>query len=126
LDVAIELSLKEPEVTRYYRQYWKLSQMHSLNIVYEEIGDDIIHIPRIHRKIKAAGMGVDQAINLIKNANNDLPFLEQKYHKLKKDVNLLESRKSVEYKTLNDLYDQIDASENVLECLKMSREEEEA
>jgi hypothetical protein len=126
LDVAIELSLKEPEVTRYYRQYWKLSQMHSLNIVYEEIGDSIIHIPKIHRKIKAAGMGVDQAINLIKNANNHLPSLEQKYHKLKKDVNLLESRKSVEYKTLNDLHGQIDASEKVLEWLKKSCEEEEA
>jgi hypothetical protein len=122
--LAIELSLKEPEVTRYYRQYWKLSQMHSLNIVYEEIGDSIIHIPKIHRKIKAAGMGVDQAINLIKNANNHLPSLEQKYHKLKKDVNLLESRKSVEYKTLNDLHGQIDASEKVLEWLRESCEEE--
>ena len=38
-------------------------------------------------------MGVGQAINLIKNANNNLSALEQKYQKLKNDVDLLESRK---------------------------------
>jgi DNA-binding CsgD family transcriptional regulator len=82
LEVAIELNIKQPEATRYCREYWKLSQMHTLNMVYEEIGDGIIHIPKIHGKIRAAGMGVDQAINLIKNANNDLSTLEQKYQKL--------------------------------------------
>ena len=86
LDVAIELNLKEPEATRYYREYWKLRQIYSLNIVYEEIGDDIIHIPKIHRKMRAAGMGVNPAISLIKNANNDLPTLEEKYQKLKREV----------------------------------------
>ena len=89
LDVAIELNLREPEATRYYREYWKLRQLYSLNMVYEEIGDDIIHIPKIHRKIRAAGMGVDQAISLIKNANNDLPTLEEKYQKAKKRSKLV-------------------------------------
>jgi DNA-binding CsgD family transcriptional regulator len=126
LDVAIKLTLSERVVTNYCRQYWKLNQLHSLNRVYEEIGDDINHIPKIHRKIKAAGMGVDQAIDLIKDANNDLPSLEQKYQKLLRDVNLLESQKLVEDKALNDLQEQIDAAERMLECLKMSCEEEEA
>ncbi|HKG86848.1 MAG TPA: hypothetical protein VKA95_00875 [Nitrososphaeraceae archaeon] len=126
LDVAIELNLKEPEATKYYRQYWKLRQLHNLNLIYEDIGDDIIHIVKLHRKMRADGIGVEQAIHLIKIANNDLPALEQKYQKLKRDVNLLESRKFEEYRTLNDLQDQIDASERVLEWLKTSYEEEEA
>jgi predicted transcriptional regulator len=123
LDVAIELNLKEPAATRYYRQYWKLNQLHSLNMVYEEIGDDIIHIPKIHRKIRAAGMSVDQAINLIKNANNELPTLEQKYQKLTKEVNLLESRKLDAYKTLSEMQDQIDGSGKMLEWLETSCQE---
>jgi hypothetical protein len=126
LDVAIGLNLSERVVTNYYRQYWKLNQLHSLNRVYEEIGEDIIHIPKIHRKIKAAGMRVDQAIDLIKNANNDLPSLEQKYQKLIRDVNLLESQKLEEDKALNDLQKQMDASERVLKWSKMAYEEEEA
>ena len=33
-------------------------------------------------------MKVDQAISLIKNANNDLPTLEEKYQNLKKRIRL--------------------------------------
>lgn len=125
LEVATELNLREPKATKYYREYWKLNQLHSLNLIYEEIGDDIIHIPKIHRKIREAGMGVDQAINLIRNANNDLPTLEQKYQKLKTDVDLLESRKLEEYQTLDKIQVQIDRSEKMLEWLEASCQEEE-
>ena len=59
-------------------------------------------------------MGVDQAISLLKTANNDLPALEQKYQKLKSDVDLLESRKLEEHQTLNEIQDQIDRSEKML------------
>jgi len=126
LDVAIELNLKEPEATKYYREHWKLRQLHNLDLIYEDIGDDIIYIVKLHRKMRAAGIGVEQAINLIKIANNDLPAVEQKYQKLKRDVNLLESRKLEEYRTLNDLQDQIDGWERMLEWLKTSCQEEEA
>ena len=125
LDVAIELNLREPEATRYYRQYWKLRQLYSLNIVYEEIGDDIIHIPKIHRKIRAAGMKVDQAISLIKNANNDLPTLEEKYQNLKREVDSFEFKKLETDKTLNDLHDQKDSLEKMLGWLETSCQEEE-
>jgi len=126
LEVAIELNIKEPEATRYCREYLKLSQMHSLNIVYEEIGGDIIHIPKIHRKIRAAGMGVDQAINLIKNASNDLTALEQKYQELKKDVNFLESQKFKKSGILQKLEDQVADSRKTLGWLEMSCQEEES
>jgi chromosome segregation ATPase len=76
--------------------------------------------------MKAAGIGVEQAIHLTKIANNDLPALEQKYQKLKRDVNLLESRKLEECRTLNDLQDQIDGLERMLKWLKTSCQEEEA
>jgi hypothetical protein len=125
LDVAIELDLKEKDVTKYYREYWKLRQIYSLNMVYEEIGDDIIHITKIHRKIRAAGMGVDQAINLIKNANNNLPTLEEKYQKVKREVSSLEFKKLEAEKTLNDLFHQIDSLENMVEWLQASCQEEE-
>jgi ribosome assembly protein YihI (activator of Der GTPase) len=126
LGVAIELNLKERETTKYYRQYWKLIQLHSLEEIYEEIGEDIIHIPKIHRRIRAAGMRVDRAINLIKNANNDLPTLEEKYQKLKREVSSLELKKLEAEKTLNDLLDQIDRSEKMLKWLETSFQEEEA
>jgi hypothetical protein len=79
LDVQIELNLEEPEVTGYYREYWKLRDLYSLNMVYEEIGDaNIIHLLKAYTKIRESGMGFDQAVTLIKNANNDLQTLEER------------------------------------------------
>jgi hypothetical protein len=41
LEVAIALNLKESEATQFYKEYWKLKQLHNLNMVYEEVKDDI-------------------------------------------------------------------------------------
>ena len=38
---AIALNLTESEATKFYREYWKLKQLHNLNMVYEEVKDDI-------------------------------------------------------------------------------------
>jgi len=125
LDVVIELTLEEQEATRYYREFWNLRHLYSLNMVYEEIGDDIIHLLKVHKKIKEAGMGVDQAVALIKNANNDLQTLDEEYQKLKRGVDLLESRKLEADRTLNDLHDQIDGAEKMRKWLETERQEEE-
>ena len=37
LEVAIVLNLRQSEATEYYKEYWKLKQLHSLNMVYELI-----------------------------------------------------------------------------------------
>jgi transposase len=41
LEVAIALNLRESEATKLYREYWKLKQLHNLNMVYEETKGDI-------------------------------------------------------------------------------------
>ena len=124
-DVAIELNLRQPQATRYYTEFWKLKQLHSLNMVYEEIGDDdIIHLLKLFRKIRKAGMGVDQAVILIKNAKS-LPTLEEKCQKLKREVDSLEFRKLEAERILNHLQDQIDMSEKMLKALETTCQEEE-
>jgi predicted nucleic acid-binding Zn-ribbon protein len=75
--------------------------------------------------MRAAGIRIDQVINLINIANNDLTALEQKYQKLKREVNSLEFKKLEAERTLNDLHDQIDMSEKILKWIEMSYQEEE-
>lgn len=41
LEVAIELNVEESEMTKFYREYWKLKHLHNLNMVYEELRGDI-------------------------------------------------------------------------------------
>ena len=66
VEVAIELGLNEKQVTKYYREYWKLKGLHKLTIVHEEIKDDIAYFVKLHRLSKAAGMSTEHVVNLLK------------------------------------------------------------
>jgi hypothetical protein len=79
LEVAIALNLKESEATKYYKEYWKLKQLHNLNMVYEETKDDIEPFLRLYRLSKAAGMSARHVTNLLKIANTDLPDIQRRY-----------------------------------------------
>ena len=48
LEVAVALNLRESEATKFYREYWKLKQLHRLNIVYEELKGDIEPFLRLY------------------------------------------------------------------------------
>jgi hypothetical protein len=78
LKVPIELNLRESEVTKFYKEYWKLKQLHNLNIVYEELKGDIEAFLKLYRLSKAAGMGLKQVVDVLAIANNeDLPAIEE-------------------------------------------------
>jgi transposase len=77
LEVAIALNLKESEATKFYKEYWKLKQLHNLNMVYEELKDDIDPFLKLYRLIKAKGMSASHVNNLLEIANNDLPSIEE-------------------------------------------------
>ncbi len=72
LEVAIALNLRESEATKFYKEYWKLKQLHNLNMVYEETKGDIEPFLKLYRLSKAAGMNVQQVVNLLKIANTNL------------------------------------------------------
>jgi hypothetical protein len=71
LEVAIALNLSESEATKFYKEYWKLKQLHNLNMVYEELKGDIEPFLKLHKLSKAKGMGVKQVVNLLEIANNN-------------------------------------------------------
>jgi hypothetical protein len=79
LEVAIALNLGESEATKFYKEYWKLKQLHNLNMVYEETKDDIEPFLRLYRLSKAAGMSARHVTNLLKIANTDLPDIQCRY-----------------------------------------------
>jgi hypothetical protein len=125
IEVAVELNIEEKEVTKYYREHWKLKGLYRLNQIYEDNKEDIAYIIRLRRKMKAAGIGTEQAVNLIKIANNGLPEVEQKYQKLRKVVSLLKSKRFNEYRSLRTLQDKITDSKRMLRWLRASCQEEE-
>ena len=100
LEVAIALILRESEATKYYKEYWKLKQLHNLNMVYEELGGDMVPFLRLYRLSKIKGMGIKQVVNLLQIANNDLPAFERRFKRLRNDVNMLQFQKRIDERNL--------------------------
>jgi len=129
IEVAVALNVRESEVTRFYKEYLKLNQMHDLNMIYEELKGDIIPFLKLYRSAKAADMSVEHVVNLLRiannndgninnnnNTNNNLPAIEHRYQKLKLEVNSLESRKLNSNKNLQDLRKRISTSRKALDA----------
>jgi transposase len=135
IEVAVALNVRESEVTRFYKEYLKLNQMHHLSIVYEELRGDITPFLKLYRSAKAARMSEEHVVNLLRiannndnvnnnNTNNNLPAVEHRYQKLKQEVNSLEIRKLNSNKTLQDLRKRISTSRNALDACVLTHKQQ--
>src|SRR5918996_643732 len=69
LEVVIALNLRESEATKFYKEYWKLKQLHNLNMVYEETKGDLEPFLKLYKLAKAKGMDVKQVVDALAIAN---------------------------------------------------------
>lgn len=93
IEVAIELDINESETTRFYEEYLNLKQMHDLQMVYEELGGDIVHFIKLCKLSKDAHMEPEHVVTLLQMSNEYLPLLEQKCRKIRREIDSLESEK---------------------------------
>jgi hypothetical protein len=107
IESAIEFDLNEKQVTKFYKEYWKLKGLYKLYLIHDEIKDDIVYFAKLYRLSKAAGMSTEHAVNLLEIARNDLPALENRYEKLQRNVDYLESSTLDASITLEDLKSRI-------------------
>jgi hypothetical protein len=114
LEVAITLDLGESETTKYYEEYLNLNQMHELSMVHKEIGPDIVHFLELYKLSKDAHMKPEHVVNLLQVSNRYLPLVQQKYKKLMKETDSLESEKQ----KLKIRWSQIRLSINTLDNYK--------
>jgi hypothetical protein len=124
LEVAIELNLRESEATKFCSEYWKLRQLHNLNIVYEEIKDDIGYFVNLYKLAKTKRMGIQQVVDVLAIANNNLPSIEERFKSLRTEVSMLQFQKHTCKRNLYQSNNQIAASTKLLNSLRISCERE--
>ena len=93
-------------------------------MVYEEIKDDIASFLKLYKLAKAKGMGVQQVVNPLAIANNDLPSIEERFKRLRNDVSMLQSQKYTCKRNLYQLNNQIATTSRLLNSLRISCERE--
>ena len=124
VQVAIALNIGEPEVAKFYIEYWKLVQLHSLNWVYEQVKDDIRYFVKLYISSQVARMGVEQVVNLLEIANNDLPLVEHKCERLKRNLDDLEAEKRNSTRVFQEINNQIATMRKTLDPYQLSCKEQ--
>jgi hypothetical protein len=124
VQVAIALNLQEPQVAKFYVEYWRLVQYHSLSRIYEEIKDGIGYFVRLYRLAKVARMDVEQVIKVLEIANNDLPLVEHKCERRKRELDDLEAEKRNSARIFQDLTDKISTMLKRLDSIHLDCEKE--
>ncbi|MDQ3971483.1 MAG: hypothetical protein M3227_07330 [Thermoproteota archaeon] len=123
VEVAIALNLREPEVTKLYREYWRLQGLHKVNLIYEEIGEDNIDgFVEFYNRAKEKGMGSMHMVKAVTIANEDLPYLEEKCELLEIRINDLESKITPMNNKLHNLKYEIASTKELLKCYTSSCE----
>jgi dimeric dUTPase (all-alpha-NTP-PPase superfamily) len=120
LEVSIALNLRESEATKFCREYWRLKQLYNLNMVYEEIKDGIASFLKLYNLAKAKGIGVQQVVDILAIANNDLPAIEERFKRLRNDVSMLQSQKHTCKRNLYQLNNQIATTSRLLNSFRIS------
>ena len=123
VEVATALNLREPEVTKLYREYLKLQGLPKVNLIYEEIGEDNIEdFVEFWNRSKERGMDRMHMVKTFAIANEDLPYLEEKCELLKIENNDLEYKKQQLNNELHNLNDEIASSKELLKSYTISCE----
>ena len=87
VQVAITLNLGHPEVSKLYREYWKLKRLHRLYSAYIELGDEGLgDFLKLYRLMKEKGMSIEQVVNAVYAAIHKRPYIENLYEQVKEQV----------------------------------------
>jgi len=116
IEVAVALSLREPEATKLYREYWRLRGLDKLNTIYQETNGKIWPIWKLYKQlIKEKGMGLEKVANIVEIAIHKLPFMESLYEQVKEQVDKMQYKIQQSEKDLNTLNDEIASAKALLD-----------
>src|SRR3712207_5414987 len=74
----------------------------------------------LYKLAKRKGMGVKQVVNLLEMSNNDLPDIQCRYERLKREVNTLEFNKQQSHTALSYFNNQIEIKSKALTSYRLS------
>ena len=90
IEVAIALNLGQPEVSKLYRDYWKLKRLNQLNSIYQETNGKLGLFLKLYRLIKERGMTIENVVNAVEIAIHKLPYMDGLYKQVKDEVEKLQ------------------------------------
>jgi hypothetical protein len=124
VQVAINLNIRASEAIIFQREYWDLEGLNNLNRIYEEIKVDTWNFVNLCKSVKSSGMGVQHVVKLLEIANNDLPAVELRYERLKREAATLEFDRANSARDFQQLNDHITMVSKTRDSVRLDYEKE--
>jgi hypothetical protein len=111
VQVANTLNLGQPEVSKLYREYWKLRGLDKLNLIYKETNGKIWLLWKLYKElIKKRRMSIEQVVNVVEIAIHKLPHMETLYVQAKDQAEKMQ-------RTIQRLANDIEVRKNKISIL---------
>jgi DNA-binding CsgD family transcriptional regulator len=82
VEVAIQLGLSERQATKYCREYWELTGLYELTLLYEERKDHLPSFLKLHNIMKRQGIHDEKDTAKVLKYAKELPNLQQYWENL--------------------------------------------
>ncbi|MBV9178387.1 MAG: hypothetical protein JO297_15275, partial [Nitrososphaeraceae archaeon] len=97
--VAIELGLREGQVDKFFKEFWKLKRLNELYEIYPQIEHYLPSFLKLHKALKKRGLNpqnTESFVDLIELGIVKLPELQVQYQKLQDKVQELHAERECE------------------------------
>jgi hypothetical protein len=109
-EVAIELGIREAQVNKFFREFWKLKNLNQLYEIYPQIRCYLPSFVKLHKALKRKGLTADNVewfANAIETGAIKIPEIQKQYAKVKDDLEVIEYKKTMAKHQLHDMNNQI-------------------
>ena len=89
VEVAIELELAEPQVSKFYKEYLHLQGFPEIVSLCDKIGEDSWAYLELYQLCNSSGMSNKEVVTAVDICLNKLPSVERNYFQIRKKVNEL-------------------------------------
>jgi hypothetical protein len=88
---AVTLNLEQPEITKLYREYWKLKRLHVLDSIFKETDGKLKTFLKLYNQlIKEKGMNVNQVADVVEITIHKLTHMENLYEQVKEQIDKMQ------------------------------------
>ena len=120
IEVAVELNLREQEVTKLYNEYWKLKRLHLLNSIFKETNGKLGPFLKLYKLMKERDMCVEKVVNAADIAADKLPYMESLYREAKDEVDKMQRTRQQLENYLHKLNEEIAGYKELLQSYHIS------
>ena len=107
--MAIELGLREKQVDKLYREFWKLKNLNELYELYPQIEHYLSSFLNLHKALKKRGLNsnnVELFADAIETGAIKIPEIQNQYARVKDELEAIDYKKTMAKYQLDDMNDQ--------------------